>query len=576
MKNIRPKFKVSTIAFLMAVTGLARGATLPSGPGASTGVTSINTSGNTMTINTNANKSIQNWNSFSVGSGGMVQINQPNSSSIMLNRATGGTMSQVRGTINSNGGVWLVNPQGIYFGPGSVVNAGSVLLSTLNIADASFSSNGSYNFTPSGSSGAIELNGSIQSSSLVAISPTIRQGYSGVLNASQEVHLLATDNAKLAIDSSGLIVANLNQSAAQTLLNTQGTVRTVNGHIELTAMGQALAAEALITVGGIVLTQGRNNNIYINAPYGSYAINGVISPGPGGILTVNYQTADDGESEANKKQAAQLTAGMGSEGEKNSLGSGLITDASERQARDGAGSENSNKFSENRERSEGRDGSDEGQRESRGDSRDGKGGKKNNKSEKGNKANRGGKEGKVTPGNPGNANNASNNTAPAFANPAGNVPASNAASNSAAANGLNPAGNPTSNILPVARDQIPYVNSQFVTLKPGAPPLIEKGYSIKPQLNNVDIKPLRTVDPVYRAAGPVTGTSNFNVNVRGNVLPYQVSTSENGLQIKPLSASAAKYAESNRSTVLKGAVNNAVDTLSATPGTFKTIYMDFN
>ena len=66
------------------------------------------------------------------------------------------------------------------------------------------------------------------------------------------------------------------------------------------------------------------------------------------------------------------------------------------------------------------------------------------------------------------------------------------------------------------------------------------------------------------------------MNVRGSSLPYQVSTSENGLQIKPLSATAAKYAESNRSTVLKGAVNNAVDTLSATPGTFKTIYMDFN
>jgi hypothetical protein len=113
-------------------------------------------------------------------------------------------------------------------------------------------------------------------------------------------------------------------------------------------------------------------------------------------------------------------------------------------------------------------------------------------------------------------------------------------------------------------------------LKPGAEPIIEKGYSIKPQLNNVDIKPLRTIDPIYRAPGPVTGTSTFNVNVRGSSLPYQISTSENGLQIKPLSSTAAKYAESNRSTVLKGAVNNAVDTLSATPGTFKTIYMDFN
>jgi hypothetical protein len=152
------------------------------------------------------------------------------------------------------------------------------------------------------------MDGSIQASSLIAVSPNIRQGASGVIGADKEVHLLATDNAKLAIDSSGLIVANLNQSAAQTILNTQGTVRTVNGHIELTAMGQAMAAEALITVGGVVLTQGRNNNIYINAPYGSYAINGAVLPGPGGILTVNYQTADDAGDAADKKQAAQLAA----------------------------------------------------------------------------------------------------------------------------------------------------------------------------------------------------------------------------------------------------------------------------
>jgi hypothetical protein len=119
------------------------------------------------------------------------------------------------------------------------------------------------------------------------------------------------------------------------------------------------------------------------------------------------------------------------------------------------------------------------------------------------------------------------------------------------------------------RDQVPVVNSQLVILKPGQAPIIEKGYAIKAQANNVDVKSLRTVDPVYRAPGAETGSANFSVTVRGVNLPFQAITTEQGMQIKPLSPAAARYVEGNQATVVRGAVSKAVDALSATP--FKSL-----
>ena len=77
----------------------------------------ISTSGNTMTVQTNSNRSITNWTTFNIGSGSQVNINQPNSGSVALERVTGGLgASSIFGTLTSNGIVFLLNPNGILFG----------------------------------------------------------------------------------------------------------------------------------------------------------------------------------------------------------------------------------------------------------------------------------------------------------------------------------------------------------------------------------------------------------------------------------------------------------------------------
>ena len=55
-------------------------------------------------VNQSSDRAIINWNTFNIGTGGPATFNQPGSSSITLNRVTGGLgASEIDGTITANG-----------------------------------------------------------------------------------------------------------------------------------------------------------------------------------------------------------------------------------------------------------------------------------------------------------------------------------------------------------------------------------------------------------------------------------------------------------------------------------------
>src|SRR4051812_26703843 len=81
-----------------------------------------------VTVNQFSDKAIINWNLFNIGVGEKTVFNQPNGSSVILNRVTGGQgPSEILGTLQANGKVFIVNRDGIIFGAGAVVTTAGFL-----------------------------------------------------------------------------------------------------------------------------------------------------------------------------------------------------------------------------------------------------------------------------------------------------------------------------------------------------------------------------------------------------------------------------------------------------------------
>ena len=72
-------------------------------------------------INQSTQNTIINWATFNIGKGETTTFNQPNSTSVALNRVIGGQgPSFLDGTLTANGRVFIVNGDGILFGANSI------------------------------------------------------------------------------------------------------------------------------------------------------------------------------------------------------------------------------------------------------------------------------------------------------------------------------------------------------------------------------------------------------------------------------------------------------------------------
>ena len=132
---------------------LARAQTLPSGLSVVQGQARLTTTGSTLTV-TNSPGAVLNWNAFSIGAQSAVRFDQASASSAVLNRVTGNDPSQVLGRLSSNGKVWLLNPNGVLFGPGARVDVAGLVVSTLNLADSDWSAGrNAFTLTRGGGSG---------------------------------------------------------------------------------------------------------------------------------------------------------------------------------------------------------------------------------------------------------------------------------------------------------------------------------------------------------------------------------------------------------------------------------------
>ena len=157
--------------------------------------------GNALTV-TNSPNAIINWSSFSIAQGELVRFVQQSGNSSVLNRITGQDPSVILGTLQSNGRVFLINPNGIVFGAGSQINVGGLVASSLAISNADFLS-GNRRFAADGPAGQVSNEGAITTPSggqVYLIAPDVN--HTGIITTPQGETVLAAGHSVQLVDSS--------------------------------------------------------------------------------------------------------------------------------------------------------------------------------------------------------------------------------------------------------------------------------------------------------------------------------------------------------------------------------------
>jgi filamentous hemagglutinin family protein len=109
----------------------------PLGPALVSGQASFASQGNLLSV-VNTPGAIINWQQFSIGAAETTRFIQQSAASSVLNRVVGVDPSAILGSLQSNGRVFLVNPNGVLFGANARVDVAGLVASTLNISNEDF------------------------------------------------------------------------------------------------------------------------------------------------------------------------------------------------------------------------------------------------------------------------------------------------------------------------------------------------------------------------------------------------------------------------------------------------------
>ncbi|MBX9847519.1 MAG: S8 family serine peptidase [Xanthobacteraceae bacterium] len=246
----------------------------------------------TVTVTQSSQNAVINWQSFNIGAGETTRFIQPNSSATMLNRVTGDpNPSQILGTLQGNGRVFVINPNGVLIGAGAVVNTAGFLATTHDISNADFMA-GRYNFNIPGNPAASVVNlGNITASNsgfAALVAPGVRN--SGTITATfGKIGLASANGFSLDLYGDKLITIGVSDSIAaavkdvatgqtlKSLVQNDGKLRANGGTVQLSAVTARTMVDSVINTSGVIEARSigtRNGKIVLGGPAASTKVAG--------------------------------------------------------------------------------------------------------------------------------------------------------------------------------------------------------------------------------------------------------------------------------------------------------------
>ncbi|WP_321959036.1 GLUG motif-containing protein [Burkholderia cenocepacia] len=254
---------------------------LPTGEAIASGKADIvrGNDGKSMSINQHTDKLVTQWQDFSVANGERVSFQQPNSQSIALNRVIGNNGSQIHGSIDANGRVFLVNPNGVLFGSGAQVNVGGLVASTKNLADADFLAN-NFRFTGDSTQSVVN-DGRITAANGGSVALFgARVANNGTIQAKLgSVALGAGDVFRVSFDGGGLLNLQVTRGAVDAQASNGGLIKADGGNVLMTARAADSLINAVVNQTGTLEARGlakRGGKITLDGGTGTVNVGGKL------------------------------------------------------------------------------------------------------------------------------------------------------------------------------------------------------------------------------------------------------------------------------------------------------------
>src|SRR4029077_19097088 len=192
---------------------------------------------NTTNLNQGSKTLSMDLTVLDVPKGDTLNINQQAKDWLFVGRGVGNDPFRIYGTVNATGQVFLVNPQGVIFAPGSSVNVGGLVATTNDVR----MEDGKYVFQNNGGTGTVVNQGRIYAPSGYAALIGPKVSNEGTIIA-RTVALAAGNRVALDMIGDGLISVRVEQAAVGAAALNSGTIIAEGGSVYLAAR----SADALL------------------------------------------------------------------------------------------------------------------------------------------------------------------------------------------------------------------------------------------------------------------------------------------------------------------------------------------
>lgn len=269
-----------SIAASVAANWVTPALGLPQDGQVTAGQADIEVQGDTMEVNQSTERVILEFESFDVDAGETVNFHQPGSDSVALNRVVGNDLSEIHGTINANGQVFLLNTNGVLFGQGAQVQVGGLMVTTLEMDDRNFL-DGQYHLSGQSTQAIVNQGHISADGEVIVVGAELRN--QGLIESAERVQLGASQAAFVSLDGSDIPL----------LIETDGDLGLVDNQGRIQAERIAIVSQQTIENSGViraVSAEGEGGEVVLSAAADVVVSGGIDASGlSGGEVEIRAQ-----------------------------------------------------------------------------------------------------------------------------------------------------------------------------------------------------------------------------------------------------------------------------------------------